>query len=695
MLGWRDERLLTDVLPAKMATKFEKALGYTTCGELLEHYPRDYVHHNSEVGFGGALEGDVVTITGIVTHVHMDRHRKNPIFKVTVDHSLDVTFFNARYQDKVIREGARAMFSGKLKFFRGRPQLQHPDFLIIREPPFYRGNRPENASPGMKAMREVTDVRKLLSHEWLPVYPATVKLTSWVIMAAIDAVLRSLPPVPEPLDFRMMVSMDQAIREIHMPGPAGPERALQRLKYNEALAVGLVMALRHRTNRDRVAVPQPARAGGFRAALYDALPFQLTAGQRNVTAEIAKDMGSTTPMSRLLQGEVGSGKTLVATLAMLQAVDAGKQAALLAPTGVLASQHAASIAKQVPAGVTVTLVTGSMKTAEKKKALLDVVTGEADIVIGTHAIIEDSVEFFDLGMVVVDEQHRFGVEQRDSLRAKARGDEVPHVLVMTATPIPRTIAMTVFGDLEVSTLSELPGGRKPIQSAVVAKSRPKWVQRGWERIREEVAAGRQAYVVCPRIDDEGGVLEIYDYLRRGPLKGLRVGALHGRMPEKDDVMKSFARGDIDVLVSTTVVEVGVDVPNATVMLIRESETFGVSQLHQLRGRVGRGGNASLCLFHTTAAPGSAAYERVSAVAQTTSGFDLAELDLRMRQEGDVLGTLQSGVHRTLRLVNLTRDRQFIERANADAYALVDRDPELAAHLVSDIPEAEQEFLDKS
>ena len=336
-----------------------------------------------------------------------------------------------------------------------------------------------------------------------------------------------------------------------------------------------------------------------------------------------------------------------------------------------------------------------MKVAEKRQALLDIVSGQADIVVGTHAIIQETVEFFSLGMVVVDEQHRFGVEQRDSLRMKAPEGTFSHVLVMTATPIPRTIAMTVFGDLEVSSLHELPGGRKPIQSSVVPEAKPTWVARAFERIREEVAAGHQAYIVCPRIEGEGGVLELAEELQDGPLAGLRIMVLHGRMDDKDERMAAFARGDIDVLVSTTVIEVGVDVANATVMLIRESENFGVSQLHQLRGRVGRGGNASLCLFHTLAAPNSESFERISKIAATSSGFELTELDMEYRREGDVLGTRQSGRQRTLQLLDLSEDLLIIERAYEDAYQLVDDNPELAFHLTVGIREEEQEYLDKS
>ena len=463
----------------------------------------------------------------------------------------------------------------------------------------------------------------------------------------------------------------------------------------QALSIGLVMALRQRDAEARTASTMPATLGGYREELLSHLPFDLTEGQRRVISEIEDDLARPLPMMRLLQGEVGSGKTMVATCAMLQAVDAGTQAALLAPTEVLASQHAASIGTSVPEGVKVVLLTGSMRTADKRQALLDIVSGDADIVIGTHAIIQDSVEFFNLGLVVVDEQHRFGVEQRDSLRLKAREGLSPHVLVMTATPIPRTIAMTVFGDLAVSTLTELPGGRKPIQSAVVAEWRPTWVLRALERIREEVAHGHQAYIVCPRIEGKGGVLELAQQLENGPFKGLRVAILHGKMPNKDEVMTSFARGEIDILVSTTVIEVGVDVPNATVMLIRESEHFGVSQLHQLRGRVGRGGNASVCLLHTTAADNTPSFRRITQIAQTSSGFELAELDLRQRQEGDILGTMQSGTHRTLRLLNLADDQDIVERTHTDARAMVMRNPELAEELTRNLSESEQEYLEKN
>jgi ATP-dependent DNA helicase RecG len=404
---------------------------------------------------------------------------------------------------------------------------------------------------------------------------------------------------------------------------------------------------------------------------------------------------------------------------MLTVVDSGGQAALLAPTEVLAQQHHRSITALLgplaergllggsDIGTRVALLTGSQGTAARRHALLDVASGEAGIVVGTHALIQDAVDFFDLGLVVVDEQHRFGVEQRDALRAKAAVP--PHVLVMTATPIPRTVAMTVFGDLDVSTLTELPAGRSPISSHVVpAGEKPHFLDRAWQRVREEVEAGHQAYVVCPRIggdvgdsrdeepagedggpvadpDQEGpplrpalAVLDVAPQLVDGPLAGLRVEVLHGRLPAdvKDDVMRRFAAGEVDVLVATTVIEVGVDVPNATAMLVLDADRFGVSQLHQLRGRVGRGSAAGLCLLVSDAEAGTPSRERLDAVAATLDGFELSRIDLEARREGDVLGASQSGRRSSLRLLSVLRDERVIETAREDATRLVAADPGL-------------------
>ncbi|HVQ17634.1 MAG TPA: ATP-dependent DNA helicase RecG, partial [Actinomycetes bacterium] len=462
------------------------------------------------------------------------------------------------------------------------------------------------------------------------------------------------------------------------------------------------------------AIPRPARDGGLLAAFDAGLSFELTQGQVDVADTIATDMAESHPMHRLLQGEVGSGKTVVALRAMLTVVDTGGQAALLAPTEVLAQQHARSIREMLGplaeagmlggdvSGTQVALLTGALSQVSRRSTLLDIATGNAGIVVGTHALLQEKVDFFDLGLVVVDEQHRFGVEQRDALRAKGR--QPPHVLVMTATPIPRTVAMTVFGDLEVSTLSELPAGRLSITTHVVpAAEQPRFMARTWERVREEVDATHQVYVVCPRIGEElpgmsdeetpfadvdadvavddstlASVLELGPRLAAGPLQGLRVELLHGRLPSavKDDIMRRFGDGQIDVLVSTTVIEVGVDVPDATLMVVMEADRFGVSQLHQLRGRVGRGAHRGLCLLVTNAPAASPARERLDAVASTLDGFTLSRLDLEQRREGDVLGASQSGFRSGLRVLRVLRDEDIIARARDDATALIEFDPEL-------------------
>ncbi|KQB86440.1 ATP-dependent DNA helicase RecG [Corynebacterium lowii] len=685
MLGWSDERHLSAILEAKEARAVHRHLGVSTGQELLEYYPRIYSRNGSGVSVEGAEEGEHVTCVGEVRSVKESYTRAGKLLTRVMltdgTHELAATFFQSRWISQQLTPGTKGMFSGKLRYYRDLPQLQHPSYVLIG-PTAQRGNG-----------EHIAEI--LAEREYLPVYPARKTLTSWRIMDAIDRALKTLPPVPEPLDEvpADLVGFDEALRGIHQPGPEGPEPHRLRLKYNEALALGCVMALRRADAAQRTALPSPAQPQGLRDGLLAALPFELTPGQSQVVAEISADLSHTTPMSRLLQGEVGSGKTIVALLSMLQVVDNGHQCALLAPTEVLATQHARSLTETLMrAGVaaSVVLLTGSMSTAARKEALLAIVSGQADIVVGTHAIIQDSVEFFRLGLVVVDEQHRFGVEQRDRLRLKGGN---PHLLVMTATPIPRTIAMTVFGDLEVSTLRELPGGRRPIRTWVVPESKPTWVQRAWDRMREEVRAGHQGYVVCPRIEGEGGVIEVAARI----LPDLRVEVLHGKLPaaEKDEVMSRFAAGEIDVLVSTTVVEVGVDVPNATVMMIMEAERFGISQLHQLRGRVGRGGFDSLCLLATAMTPEESGWERLEAVAATTDGFELAEQDLKLRQEGDVLGEAQSGRNRQIKLLDLFEDQELIARTNRDAAALVARNRPLAEHFAADIAPDSQDFLEKS
>jgi ATP-dependent DNA helicase RecG len=569
--------------------------------------------------------------------------------------------------------------------------------------------------------------------EIIPVYPAAAGMPSWVIGRSVRQVLSMLDreddPMPESLlAGNGLAGLFDSLHNIHRPqGWAALEAARERLKWDEAMAVQLIFAQRRHSAVSRPSHACPPRAGRILDAFDKQLPFELTAGQREVGERIATDLAAEHPMNRLLQGEVGSGKTIVALRAMLQVVDAGRQAAMLAPTEVLAAQHARSLREMLgglakagelggaEVATRVTLLTGSMGAKERKQALLDAASGAAGIVVGTHALIQDSVSFADLGFVVVDEQHRFGVEQRDALRSRGAGSTSPHVLVMTATPIPRTVAMTVYGDLETSALREMPVGRSPISTTVVpAAEKPAWLDRAWARVAEEAGRGHQAYVVCPRIGDEPpsdksekrpplAVLDIAPELAAGPLKGLRIGVLHGRLPadEKDATMRAFAAGKLDVLVATTVIEVGVNVPNATAMVIMDADRFGVSQLHQLRGRVGRGDVPGLCLLVTEALDGTATRERLTAVESTTDGFELSRLDLELRREGDILGAAQSGKRSGLKLLSLLRDEEVIAQAREQAQEIVARDPSLGGHpglaqMVSDVVDTERaEFLEKS
>ncbi|NUP30086.1 MAG: ATP-dependent DNA helicase RecG [Nocardia sp.] len=726
---------LDHLLGAKAAASLADAFDMHTVEDLLRHYPLRYATQGQPLTEEAPEDGAHITVIGRVTKADLRpmRQRRGSLLKVVLDtgggRGVDVTFFNGDKVKYVIRPGVRAMMSGTVNYWRpGQWNLSHPGYLVLPES--------DDDEPTLTTVRGGGDLRGIaqsakgeggvdmsfFDREFIPVYPATAKVQSWEVLACVRQILDQLDPLGDPLpadvrDERELMPVGDALRLIHLPEHTSDiERARERLRFDEALALQLVLAERRHEVSGRTARACPRRADGIVAAFDERLPFELTEGQQRVIDEISGDLSREQPMHRLLQGEVGSGKTVVALHAMLQVIDAGQQCALLAPTEVLAAQHYRSLsamlgdlgqAGELGAAETatrVTLVTGSMPTATKRAALLAAVTGDAGIVIGTHALIQDAVEFFDLGLVIVDEQHRFGVEQRDALRAKAKAGFSPHLLVMTATPIPRTIAMTTLGDLETSTLTELPRGRSPIQSKVVPRRvHPNWVDRAWERITEEVGAGRQAYVVCSRIgDDEDNpargragkaadtgkeppptqaVVDVFDRLRTGPLAQLRIGLLHGRLPadEKDQVMRDFNAGDIDVLVCTTVVEVGVDVPNATVMVIVDADRFGVSQLHQLRGRIGRGAHAGLCLLITDAAPGGPAMTRLEAVAATTDGFELSVLDLRQRREGDVLGAAQSGTTRSLRLLSLLDDLEVITAAQELARTLVEQDPGLTGH----------------
>ncbi|MEV0600778.1 ATP-dependent DNA helicase RecG [Streptomyces sp. NPDC050315] len=696
---------LKKILGGTTAKVLAEHLGLHTVGDLLHHYPRRYAERGELTTLADLPLDEHVTVVARVAdaRVHTFNHGRGQRLEVTLTDGsgrLQLVFFGKGIHKPRhdLLPGRRAMFAGKVSVFNRKLQLAHPEYELL-------------------AGEGGDDAVDAFANQLLPIYPAAQKMPSWKVAKAVDAVLPSAREAVDPLppalrEGRGLVPLPEALLKVHRPATkADIADARARLKWDEAFVLQVALARRRFAETQLPAVPRPLTENGLLDAFDARLPFTLTDGQQKVSREIFDDLATDHPMHRLLQGEVGSGKTMVALRAMLAVVDTGGQAAMLAPTEVLAQQHHRSITEMMGElaeggmlggaehGTKVVLLTGSMGTAARKQALLDLVTGEAGLVIGTHALIEDKVQFHDLGLVVVDEQHRFGVEQRDALRSK--GKQPPHLLVMTATPIPRTVAMTVFGDLETSVLDQLPAGRSPIASHVVpAKDKPHFLARAWDRVREEVEGGHQAYVVCPRIGDEEddpkkkaakspedeaekrpplAVLDVAEQLAKGPLAGLRVEVLHGRMQpdDKDDVMRRFAAGDVDVLVATTVIEVGVNVPNATAMVIMDADRFGVSQLHQLRGRVGRGSAPGLCLLVTEMSEASPARARLGAVASTLDGFELSRIDLEQRREGDVLGQAQSGVRSSLRMLAVIEDEDVIEAAREEATAIVARDPELA------------------
>jgi ATP-dependent DNA helicase RecG len=716
------------IVGAKAARSLDEVFGIRTVNDLLRHYPRSYVQGTTVRGADAGerpVEGEHITLVDEITAAVARpmkkafqgqpnrKQGKNEYLIITVGsgrRKVTATFFHAGWIKRELTPGVKVMLSGEVGFFRGAMQLTHPAFLVL--------GSPDGKNRGSRSLRTIADASAAVSGEVLmsaferrcyPIYPASTKLQSWDIFACVRQVLEVLDPVSEPLpktlcDQHNLMSEDQALRAIHLAESDDErQRARERLTFDEAAGLQWALVRRRHGELSQSGPAALPRSAGLAQELLRRLPFDLTVGQRDALEVLSAEIGVTRPMNRLLQGEVGSGKTIVAVLAMLQMVDAGYQCALMAPTEVLAAQHLQSINEVLGPlamggrlggaddATRVALLTGSMSQAQKKQVLGEIVSGQAGIVVGTHALLQDMVEFHRLGMVVVDEQHRFGVEQRDRLRAKAPAGITPHLLVMTATPIPRTVALTVYGDLETSTLRELPVGRQPITTtAIFVKDKPAWLDRAWQRIIEEVADGRQAYVVAPRIDetDNGGQTEkggrpsataeeLFGRLRRDQLAGLRLGLMHGRLSAdgKDAVMAEFRAGSIDVLVCTTVIEVGVDVPNATVMLVMDADRFGISQLHQLRGRVGRGAHASLCLLASWVPPNSRAGRRLSAVAGTLDGFALADLDLKERREGDVLGRSQSGRAITLRLLSLIDHQQVIEAARDFCERAYDDDAE--------------------
>ncbi|MCF8525408.1 MAG: ATP-dependent DNA helicase RecG [Rhodoluna sp.] len=670
---------LDRVLGDKTAKSFAKNLGLITVADLLQHYPRRYSSRGELTPITNLPVGESVSIVAEVVDARERRTkgRVSHILEVRITDGsgfLSLTFFNQAWRQKNLLPGTRGLFAGKIGEYQGKLQLAHPDYELFLD--------------------EVSQFdAKAWADKPIPIYPASASVTTWMIQKALGIVLDTLgtieDEVPEQLAKKhKLMSLNQAFEKIHRPETKTDwSSATKTLSYHEAFLLQANLIARKIANEKS---PATIRSGGtnrFLAAFDSALPFSLTKGQQSVGEEISSDLAKSYPMNRLLQGEVGSGKTLVALRAMLAVADTEGQSALLAPTEVLASQHFRSISKSLGEDLAkeigLTLLTGQLSTADRKKAMLQVVSGASKIVIGTHALFSEKVEFYDLGLVVIDEQHRFGVEQREKLRLK--GKLSPHVLTMTATPIPRTLAVTVFGDMAVSSLTELPAGRKEIDSHVVRAGKKNLVSRVWERVAEEVAKGHQVFVVCPKIDESdkdnsgASVDKTTTELRKNPnLASLRIDALHGRMDQeqKSDIMAKFVNKEIDVLVATTVIEVGVDVPNATVMVILDADNFGISQLHQLRGRVGRGQAKGLCLLLTGAEDGSIALQRIDAVAAESDGFKLSEIDLELRREGDVLGASQSGGRSSLRLLQVIRDAALIQKVRVEVEQLFEADPGL-------------------
>ena len=719
------DQQLVRVLGDRTAKALARAFGMQTVGDLVAHYPRRYAKRGELTALTELTVGEEVTIVAEVLRVteRSMKNRKGSILEVQITDGrgiVTLTFFNQAWRKETLKTGVRGIFAGKVGEYRGARQLAHPDYQLFDDLELVPG------APDPEAQKWALAP--------IPIYPATSTISSWQLQKAMGVALDSLVGIDDPVPLevraeRQLLDLTRALRFTHQPEDDQQwRRGRDTLRFHEAFLLQAALLQQRAVLRSSPAEP---RLPGAELAGFDAeLPFALTPDQQTVGDEIFRDLAAAVPMNRLVQGEVGSGKTLVAVRAMLAVAENGGQSALLAPTEVLAAQHFRSIVATLgpdrAARLRPVLLTGQLGAAERRKTLLAIASGQSRIVVGTHALLGDKVQFVDLGLVVVDEQHRFGVEQRETLRRK--GAVPPHVLVLTATPIPRTVAMTVFGDLDVSTIRTLPEGRIPIVSHVVPLAdKPGWWPRVWQRLGEELDAGRQGFVVVPAIDpstveddpdalaDEpdappvidrppGSIVELLPILQQAPpLAGRRIAALHGRMPadEKDATMRAFAAGDIDVLVATTVIEVGVDVPNATFMAVIDADRFGVSQLHQLRGRVGRGGHPGLCLFVTAAEPETTARQRVDAVAATLDGFELAQVDLELRREGDVLGANQSGGRSSLKLLRVVTDSEVIIDARGAAAAILEGDPALEGHrsladaLARRLDESAREFMAKN
>lgn len=742
MVNWRTpiyrelSRKLTDVVGGKTASAFAK-LGVVTLDDLVRHVPRRYVAGTGMSEFGDLLPGEEAALIATVTRSAVGPGRVSATIGDASGRTLSLTLFAKKqwtleHWRGLLKVGARGIFVGKIGEFNGALQLTNPDFVILDGVATGSSKNGKGETEKARLGRESREAmsRAVQRATMIGLYPATRTLPTWSIAESMQLALPLLEGDTLP-DWVVreagVLPFEHALTAVHEP--TSLQQALigiERLRFDEAFGIQMAMAARRKELAAEPATPRPRRAGGLLDAFDARLPFVLTDGQAATTEQIFDDLAAEQPMNRLLQGEVGSGKTVVALRAMLTVVDNGGQAVLLAPTEVLANQHYRSIRALMgdladggrlgaPDHATgVELLTGSRSTGAKREALNAIVTGEAGIVVGTHALLSDPVEFFDLALVVVDEQHRFGVEQRAALAAKARTR--PHTLIMTATPIPRSIAMTVFGDLEVSELRELPRGRQPIQTVFVNTiTQPTWVARAWQRIREEVADGRQAFIVCPAIEgstlegnakaeagrDLAAVEDLAPQLASGPLRGLRIGVVHGRQSaqERDETMAAFVSGEVQVLIATTVIEVGVDVPNATMMVVLDADRFGLSQLHQLRGRVGRGAHRGLCLLLAPVQDNEHALARLDAMASTTDGFELADLDLTLRREGNVLGEAQSGGG-SLKLLRALDNADVIRHAKALAERVIaderaGSDPLLADLMTKAELMAAGEWMEKS
>ena len=696
------DTLVEGVIGARTAKPLEKAFGVRTVRDLLWHLPRRYSRRGELTPLLDLPIGEQITVVAQVLDVRersMQR-RNGHILEVRITDgtgTLTLTFFNQRWRSQDLVAGRRGIFAGKVSAYRNTLQLQHPDYEMFES---------RDEAPGGEQLDKAAALA--WAETPVPIYPATAQLTSWIIQRAVVIALDALGPIEDPLPAEIrnaeeVIALDPAFELVHRPQTDGDwKRARDSLRFREAFDLQLALLDRRRRSGLEDSTPRPRESDTGPLSRFDAaLPFALTGDQQRAGATLERELSAPHPLHRLLQGEVGSGKTLVALRAMLQVAESGGQSALLAPTEVLAAQHFRSIVEalgpDLSAEIAPVLVTGRMPAAERKRALLSLASGNAGIAVGTHALLSEGVTFYDLGFIVVDEQHRFGVEQREALRRKGTQ---PHVLAMTATPIPRTVALTAFGDLEVTTIRELPPGRKGIETFVVPElEMPNRAARVWARAAEDLAAGRQLYVVCPAIspsetdpelDSEAPAAEaearplanvtdtVAELRARPEFAAFTIEALTGGMSsaEKDRVMRGFADGAIHMLVATTVIEVGVNVPNASIMIVRDADRFGISQLHQLRGRVGRGEHAGLCLLMTTAEQGSIARERIEAIAATSDGFELAEIDLNLRREGDILGTAQSGGRSSLRLLRVAEHGDLIVHAREVASQLLERDPEL-------------------